>query len=65
VLGAILNDVPSHQKAYRYYSYVSGYEATNERPVVEVRDAEEVEPVVGTAVAVSGDHDDSRLRNFR
>lgn len=32
LLGAVLNDVPTGQGPYRYYSYLSGYEARDEEP---------------------------------
>jgi capsular exopolysaccharide synthesis family protein len=66
ILGAILNDVPSHQKAYRYYSYLPGYSAEDEPStavVVDTGQADDTPP--SAATALGGEGDGARLGIFR
>jgi succinoglycan biosynthesis transport protein ExoP len=66
LLGAVLNDVPSNQKAYRYYSYIPGYGAEDEQVVLAAREGEQEEVEPGTDVTVSTRAaEDVRLGNFR
>jgi capsular exopolysaccharide synthesis family protein len=66
ILGAILNDVPSHQKAYRYYSYLPGYSAEDEPStavVVDTGKADDTPPSAARALGSEGDG--ARLGIFR